>query len=236
MVSQWQLYYFKHLHVLVFLAAAFFFIFLWLPYTLLLCLMQWIQRKSHLRMFKWVPRLTLIYDAYSAPLKDKHHYWFGVLLVARCILLIIHMATYTFRPKVNYSLLLMTTATLLMYGNYYRVYKSKYVQFLENIFLLQIIIIGAVGLFDDKEKIVINVVRASIFLVLLVFCGLVVWNSVMLAKTCYFKRQKKSSGNYEHDSSETEAYLIRRGDIQSSSARYRDSIFDTTESELPALR
>ena len=128
--------YFKHLHILVFLATAFFFIFLWLPYTLLLLLLQWIQRKSHFRLLRWVPRLTPVYDAYIAPLKDKRHYWFGVLLVARCILLIIHMATYTFCPRVNYVLLLVTTAILLMYGNYYRVYKSKHVQLLENFFFL----------------------------------------------------------------------------------------------------
>ena len=226
--------YFEDLHILVFLAAAFFFIFLWLLYTLLLCLMQWIQRKSHLRMFKWVPRLTPVYDAYSAPLKDKHHYWFGLLLVTRCMLLIIYIATYTICPSVNDVLLLVTTAVLLMYGNYYRVYKSKYVQFSENFFFLQIVIIGAVSLYVDEEKkiILIYVVRASIILVLLALCVLVVWNSVMFAKTCYLKQQKKSSRDYEHESSESEACLIRRGDIQSRNVRYRDSIFDTTESEL----
>ena len=89
--------------------------------------------------------------------------------------------------------------------------------------------------FDDK-LIVIQVVHVSIILILLAFCGLVVWNSVMFAKTCYLKRQKKSSEDYDHDSNEVEACLIRRGDIQSSSARYHDSIFDTTESKLPALK
>ena len=94
------------------------------------------------------------------------------------------------------------------------------------------------SLFDDKDKnlILLYVVRASIILVLLAFCGLVVWNSMVLAKTCYLKLRKKSSEDYEHDSSEVEACLIRRGDIQSSSARYRDSIFDTTESELAAFK
>ena len=85
--------YFKHLHILVFLATAFFFIFLWLPYTLLLLLLQW---KSHFRLLRWVPRLTPVYDAYIAPLKDKHHYWFGVLLVARCIHIAHHPHGYLY--------------------------------------------------------------------------------------------------------------------------------------------
>ena len=232
--------YFHGLHILVFLAAAFFFIFLWLPYTLLLLLMQWIRRISHLRLLRWVPRLTPFHDAYFAPLKNKHHYWFGVLLVTRCILLVIHMATYTFSPRVNYVLLLVTTALLLMWGNYYRVYRHKYVQLFENFFLLHIVILGAVSLFvddeDDKERQnLTNVVRASIIIVLFSFCLLVIWKSVMLIKACYGKHWKKRR-EYEYDSRDTEtdaeAHLIKKGDRQSIYARYRDSILDTGSIEL----
>ena len=66
-------------HVLLFIVALFIFIFLWLPYTLLLFLMQWLRRKSHLKLLNWVPRFNPVYDAYFAPLKDKHHYWFCLL-------------------------------------------------------------------------------------------------------------------------------------------------------------
>ena len=219
--------YFISRHALIFLVAVFFFIFLWLPHTLLLFLMQWIQRKSHLRLLKWVPRLTPVYDAYFAPLKDKHHYWFGLLLVTRCLLLTFHMAIKT---KVNNVLLLVFTATLLMYGNYYRVYKSKYVQFSENFFFLHLVIIGAVSI-NDETKVLINVVRASIFLVLLAFCGWVIWNFAMLAKTCYLKRYKKRKDD-EYDLSIVEASLIKRDELLSSFTRYRDSILNSTEFRL----
>ena len=228
--------YFHDLHILVFLTAVFF-LFLWLPYTLLLFSMQWMQRKSHLRLLKWVPRLTPFYDAYLAPLKDQHHYWFGVLLVARCVLLVIHnfIAIYNISPRVNYVLLLFTTAILLIYSNYYRVYKSKYVQLSENFFFLLIVMIGAVSLFaDNEEKIIIYVVYASIILVLIAFCGLLTWKCVMLAKTCYLKRRKNSrETEHEHDFREpdSESHLIKRSP---NNAQYRDSILNTATIELIA--
>ena len=51
-------------HVLLFIIALLTFIFLWLPYTLLLFLMQWLRRKSHLKLLSWAPRFNPVYDAY----------------------------------------------------------------------------------------------------------------------------------------------------------------------------
>ena len=173
-------------------------------------MMQWIHRKSHLRLLKWIPKLTPVYDAYFAPLKDKHHYWFGVLLVTRCILLIIQIATYTTYPKVNYVFLVVINALLLGYGNYFRVYKDKYVQFSENFFLLHLVLIGGAGVVDKNIR--HNVVRASIIVVLTVFCGLVAWRT---------KRGHRS---------DIQARFIRQEDLRSSDMYFRDSIFDMADS------
>ena len=60
-----------------------------------------------------------------------------------------------------------------MWRNCYRVYKSKYdiVQLSENFFSFQIVIIGAVSLFDEEEKVIKCVANALIILVLIAFCG-----------------------------------------------------------------
>ena len=223
--------YFLSWHAVIFLIAVFVFIFLWLPYTLLLFLMQWIRRKSHLRLLKWIPRLTPLYDAYFAPLKDKHHYWFGVLLVTRCTLLIIFISTYTIYPKVNYILLLVTTALLLCYSNYYRVYKNKHVQLSENFFFLQVVLVGGAGVFE--EKIILQyVVHASVIIVVFAFCGLVIWNLCKkLSKTSCWKgwKKRREYNNYsEFDSEQLQATLVSKEDLQPVNARYRDSILDTT--------
>ena len=64
--------YCQHPHIYLFIAAIATFIFLWLPYTLLLLFIQPLSRVSHL---KWINKLAPVYDAYFSPVKDKHRYW-----------------------------------------------------------------------------------------------------------------------------------------------------------------
>ena len=52
-----------------------------------------IRRISDFKLLKWIPRLNPVFDAYFAPLKNKHHYWFGVLLIVRGVLLVVFTAT-----------------------------------------------------------------------------------------------------------------------------------------------
>ena len=64
-------------HIPLFIVAVLVFLFLFLPYTLLLLFGQWLQAISHLRFFSWVnsARLKPFIDSYHAPYKAKHHYW-----------------------------------------------------------------------------------------------------------------------------------------------------------------
>ena len=61
-------------HIPLFLVAVLVFLFLFLPYTLLLLFGQWLQAISHLRFFSWVNRLKPFVDSYHAPYKAKHRY------------------------------------------------------------------------------------------------------------------------------------------------------------------
>ena len=78
-------------HIPLFLVAVLVFLFLFLPYTLLLLFGQWLQAISHLRLFSWVnsARLKPFMDSYHAPYKAKHRYWPGLLLVLRFVLLLV---------------------------------------------------------------------------------------------------------------------------------------------------
>ena len=70
-------------HIPLFIVAVLVFLFLFLPYTLLLLFGQWLQAISHLRLFSWVnsARLKPFMDSYHAPYKANHRYWPGLLLV-----------------------------------------------------------------------------------------------------------------------------------------------------------
>ena len=79
------------------------------PYTLLLLFGQWLQAISHLKLFSWVnsARLKPFMDAYHAPYKAKHHYWPGLLLVFRFVLLLV----FALNPQQHSSVNLLVILT-----------------------------------------------------------------------------------------------------------------------------
>ena len=83
-------------HIPLFIVAVLVFLFLFLPYTLLLLFGQWLQAISHLRLFLWVSntRLKAFMDSYHAPYKAKHCYWPGLLLVLWFVLLLVFVIEF----------------------------------------------------------------------------------------------------------------------------------------------
>lgn len=74
--------YYHHPHIYLFIVAVIA-LTLYLLFTFFLFFIQCWRKISHLRLLRWVNRFTPFYDAYFVPLKDKHHYWFGTLLLVR---------------------------------------------------------------------------------------------------------------------------------------------------------
>ena len=76
-------------HVPLFLVSVLFLFALFIPYTFSITFGPWLQSKTQYKVFRWVLKLKPFFDAYFGPLKDKHRYWTGVLLVSRLILSLI---------------------------------------------------------------------------------------------------------------------------------------------------
>ena len=139
-------------HITVMLAALACLLLLWLPYTLLLLVMQWLRKTPNFMLSRWITRYKPVFDAYYAPLKDKHHYWFGVLLLVRGILLLVFSSTANVNPAISLFLLLGLTILLLCYMNYQHVYKSKSVMILESSFLINLILLVGVVLQHRRRR------------------------------------------------------------------------------------
>ena len=126
-------------HAPLLLVALTVFLFLWIPYTMVLLFMQCIRKKSHHRFMCCFARLKPLFDAYFGPLKDKHCYWVGIMLLARALLLIISAVKPNHAPKLNLFVISGTTLLLLAYAaTIGKVYKKRYISFLENSFLLNL--------------------------------------------------------------------------------------------------
>ena len=75
-------------HAPLFAVAVAALLFLWLPYTLLLFLGQWLHRCNCQLIDHILMRIKPFLDAHYGSLKGKHHYWFGVLLLVRAVILL----------------------------------------------------------------------------------------------------------------------------------------------------
>ena len=78
-------------HIVLFLFSLLVFLFIFLPYTLLLFCGQWILRKLQLRWLSPTKQLYMkaFLDAYYAPFVDKHRYWTGLLHLIRFLILLL---------------------------------------------------------------------------------------------------------------------------------------------------
>ena len=113
-------------------------LFLWLPYTMALFLVPWLRAKSNWKCLRWINKLKPFFDANFGPLKDRQHYWIGLLLLVRGFLFIIMLLSAT--SKVSQSVNLLTivfTVTLLLVHP--EPYKKWYLTLLEKSFFLNVI-------------------------------------------------------------------------------------------------
>ena len=132
-------------HIPLFLVAMLVFLFLFLPYTLLLLFGQWLQAISHLKLFAWVNRLKPFMDSYHAPYKGKHRFWPGLLLVFRLAVLLVFAFQFSpqqHRDSINLLAILVGTGTLVVWawvsGG---VYSNWCLDALEGSFVLNLIIL-----------------------------------------------------------------------------------------------
>jgi predicted outer membrane repeat protein len=179
--------YCKPPHTYLFVAALLILLLLWCPYTLTLFLVQWLRKFTHLKCLRWITKFTPFYDANFAPLKDKHHYWFGVLLLVRGLLLLIFSLTFSIIPDLNLVLLTIVLLLLLLYTLACRVYKRKSVMVLESLVLGNLIVLsGSTNLVPNRSIALL----VSIGFAFVQFCAIIVWSFV---KTYV---QKRRNNNY----------------------------------------
>ena len=170
-------------HIPLFVTAVLLFIFLFLPYTLLLFFGQWLQAISHLRLFLWInsARLKPFLDAYHAPYKAKHRYWPGLLLVLRFVLHLV--VALEFNPQqetsVNLLAILVGSGVIAIWAwTSGGVYKYWCLDALEGSFVLNLIILAASTMYTNHvshaEGSQLAVGYTSVSIALATFIGILV--------------------------------------------------------------
>lgn len=175
-----NLVYGQYPHIFLLLAALACLLLLWTPYTFFLFLMQWLRKVDHHRPLRQLAKYKPVYDAYFAPLKDRHHYWFGTLLLSQGILLLVSTLTLNTVPAVGVMVLLGVVMLLLSYMNCMQVYKRRFVFILESAFLVNLILLVCCTLLyrhDESARVIVSSISLSFAFVK--FCGIVLWELLL---------------------------------------------------------
>ena len=169
------------------LAALLFSLFLFLPYTLLLLLGQWLQTKSHLCLLSWVrnPKLKAILDTYYAPYKPKHRYWTGLLLLVRCALFLVFAFNISGNTSVNLLAISAASFGILVWLTLSSVvYRSWYLNALELSFILNLGILAVATyhvMFSDESQAAVT--YTSVGTAFLTFVGIVTYHIYIRIKS-----------------------------------------------------
>ena len=181
-------------------------------------------------------RLNPLYDAYLAPLKYKHHYWFGALLLARGILLVTFASSFAIPQDINLLILLIFGLWLLYYMTLNRPYKSSGILVLQSSYLMNLIVLSGFFFFTHTQPngslLQSIAVGLSAGLSFLQFCG-----TLLHAAITPWCCKGLIPRTHEDNNKPNNAHVVRRpelvvGDVFSAGG-YRDSIFDESEPLLP---
>ena len=172
-------------HILLFLVALSLALFLWLPYSLFLLLVQWHRKVSHHKLFRWTTKFTPIFDAYLAPLKDKYHYLLGVSLLYRGALVVVHIWSHIIE-KSTYIFALFTCSTLLLiFVMSAHPYRRRLIHIFNVTILVNLVLLSGASLYTQHcqlngDKLQTIVIGISTGIVFLQFCAIVIYEGIKL--------------------------------------------------------
>ena len=128
-------------------------LFLWLPYTSVLLLFQFLRRGTSFKCLQWVIKLIPFFDTYFSPLKTRHWYWIGLLLLVRGALFITLTLTYASTPSAGLLAILIAITLLLVILAYTgRVYRNRLLSVLEYSFFVNLQVLTASFFFADLTE------------------------------------------------------------------------------------
>lgn len=191
--------YFDAAHTILFLVALAALFFLWLPYTIILFILQWLRQKSHITPLQWINRWKPFFDAYSGQIKPKHHYWIGLLLLLRVFLLVLYAATSTVVPRINILAIVSVGLLLFVYMQVVQtgfIYTSVPLSLLEGSFIMNLTILGIVKLYllrNDPAH--TSLIYTSVGITFIKFLIIVIYHTWSRIQSTYLtlKRRHKNA-------------------------------------------
>ena len=207
-------------HAPLFATAVAVLLLLWLPYTLLLFLGQWLHKCNCQLVVRMLMKIKPFLDAHYGPMKSKHRYWFGALLLVRATILLISALIPANRSSIIVFCISVSAVILTHFGHL--VYCNLAVAMFDITFFMNLALLGVSNFFTT---IVGRDVAASAYtLIGVAFAQLV---GLVLSKVfSIFKQSEKVTGWFHRKQSpEDDWELYEQAAIQ------RQMEFDTEEQD-----
>ena len=135
----------KHTFLFVIAVATLFFLFL--PYTLILFLGQWLHMCHNGLIAKFLFNIKPFVDTHYAPLKEKHCYWFGFLLLLRAAILLMTSFIPADHSSIVTISILASSVALTFVGAI--VYQNAQVSLFNMVLFLNLILISGSSLYTQ---------------------------------------------------------------------------------------
>ena len=134
-------------HAPLFATAVAILLFLWLPYTLLLFLRQWLHMSKCKLISYILNKMMPFLDAHNGSLKGKHCYWFGALLLVRAVILLIQALVPADHASTVVFCISVSAIVLTYYGQF--VYCNFAVSVFDTAFFLNLALLTGTNLFAN---------------------------------------------------------------------------------------
>ena len=119
---------------------------LWLLYTLLLFLGQWLHMCNCQPISCVLIRIKPFLDAHYGPLKGKHRYWFGTLLLVRAVILLIQALVPADHTSTMVLCISVFAIILTYYGQF--VYRNLAVSAFNTAFYMNLALLSGINCFS----------------------------------------------------------------------------------------
>ena len=134
-------------HSPLFVAAVGTLLFLWLPYTVLLFLGQWLHRCNSKLIVTMMSMIKPFLDAHYGPLKDNHRYWFGALLLVRATILLLSALIPADRSSVVVLSVALSAVVVICFE--FQVYRNNAVALFNAAFSVNLAFLCILNLFTN---------------------------------------------------------------------------------------
>lgn len=178
-------------HAPLFVAAIAVIVFLYLPYTLMLLLGQWLHKWNTRPINCFMIRMKPFFDAHYGCLKENHRYWFGTLLLMRALVLLLSTLISVTNVHVVPYLVSVAALALISYQTLCSPYSVPLVTLYEASFFVNVVLLGLTTLYvttaGNRTQIVVTSLSVAVafcqFLGLLIFKVCTIIKKSQLGKT-----------------------------------------------------